>query len=84
MLIALRTLFGSALGRIGGWIVAGLSVLAWLKWRDWSARREAKAEARTEQEIRNAHAAMDAAEISSRTRDDAARRELRRRHTRPD
>ncbi len=45
ILIALRALVGSWVGRIGGWLVAGLSVLAFLKWRDHAAKSEGRAEA---------------------------------------
>ena len=39
---ALRALLGGWLGRIGGWLVAGLSVIAYLKWRDHRAKAEAR------------------------------------------
>lgn len=82
ILITLRALLGSAFARIGGWIALALGALAFLKYRDVSARREGAATARQQQETRNAEAALDAVEISNRRRDHAARDELRSRHTR--
>ena len=47
ILTALRASIGSALGRIGGWLALILGGLAVLKWRDWSARKQGRAEAET-------------------------------------
>ncbi len=47
ILITLRAFLGNTIARIGGWLVAGISVLAVLKWRDWSARRQGRAEVET-------------------------------------
>ncbi len=43
MWLALRAI----LTRIGGWLIAGFGVLAWLRYRDWSARKQGRAEAET-------------------------------------
>lgn len=75
-------MISSILARIGGWLALAVGALAWLKVRDMRARSEERAQVRQEQEIRNAQAALDAAEISSRPRDVVARGRLRDRHTR--
>lgn len=53
MLIALRALLGSWLGRIGGWLMVAMTALAWLWVRDRRARSEGKAEATADIERAN-------------------------------
>ena len=45
MILTLRALLGSVFARIGGWLALAVGALAFLKYRDISARRQGRAEA---------------------------------------
>lgn len=70
------------LSEFGGWLAAGLAAIAAYYGLQWRGEHKGRAEAIQQQEIRNAQAALDAVEISSRPRDVVARGRLRDRHTR--
>ncbi len=47
MILTLRALLGSVFARIGGWLALAVGALAFLKYRDISARKQGRAEAET-------------------------------------
>lgn len=70
------------LSEFGGYLAVGLGLVAAWFGLQWRGEQKGRAQVRQEQEIRNAQAALDAVEISSRDRDIVARGRLRDRHTR--